>query len=102
MATLFNYLKQTQRFLREGKQDFLNPDDLIDYVNRARREVAGRAQCIRRLTPISGSCISASVVAAGSGYSSSPIVTISPPDFPSGQLPHASGSQATALAIVQN
>ena len=38
MASLFDYLKQTQRFLREGKQDLLNPEDLIGYINRARRD----------------------------------------------------------------
>lgn len=97
MATLFDYLQQVQRFTREAKQDFLRPNDLISYVNRARREVAMRAQCIRRLTPISGSVISATVTAGGSGYVA-PVATISAPDFPSGQLPFPNGAQATAVA----
>lgn len=46
-GALNEYLKQTQRFLRDATQQFLNPQDLISYVNRARREVAMRAQCIR-------------------------------------------------------
>ena len=50
----FSYLKQTQRFLREQQQAFENPADLLSYINRARREVAARTQCIRRLTPVSG------------------------------------------------
>lgn len=91
----FSYLKQTQRFLREQKQDFENPDDLLSYINRARREVAGRTQCIRRLTPISGQVVSAAVLTGGSLYVN-PIATITPPDFPSGVLPNPSGLQATA------
>lgn len=98
---LFTYLEDTQRFLREGKQDFIDPGDLISWINRARREVAMRAECIRRLTPISGAVVSATVTAAGSGYSNNPTVTITKPDFPSGQLPFPNGAQATALAIVQ-
>lgn len=94
---LFEYLKQTQRFLREQKQEFVNPDDLISYVNRARREIAMRAQCIRVLTPISGSISSAAVTAAGSGYTS-PSVVISAPDFPSGGVVDPLGAQATATA----
>lgn len=92
----FTHLKQTQRFLREQKQEFENPEDLLVYVNRARREVAGRTQCIRRLTPISGQCVSAAVTAGGHSYVS-PVATITAPDFPSGLLPFPSGRQATAL-----
>lgn len=97
MATLFDYLQQVQRFTREAKQDFLRPADLLSYINRARREVAMRAQCIRRLTPISGSIMSATVTTPGSGYVT-PVVTISAPDFPSGQAPFPNGNQATAVA----
>lgn len=91
----FEYLKQTQRFLREQKQDFENPNDLLVYINRARREVAGRTQCIRRLTPISGQVVDGTVVTGGTGYVN-PIATITTPDFPSGVLPNPSGRQATA------
>lgn len=99
---LNEYLKQTQRFLREQRQELLNPEDLISYINRARREIAGRAECIRILTPISGSIVSWTVTDGGSGYSNAPTLTVAPPDFPSGQLPYPNGSQATAAAIVQN
>lgn len=102
MASLNTYLQQTQRFLRDQKQDLLDPADLIEYVNRSRREVAMRAQCIRRLTPISGAIISATVTAPGAGYTNSPTVTLSAPDFPSGQGPFPNGDQATAAAIVQS
>ena len=75
IVTAFEHLKQTQRFLREQKQEFFNPDDLLVYINRARREVAGRTQCIRRLTPISGQCVSVNLLTGGSGYVS-PVATI--------------------------
>jgi hypothetical protein len=96
----FQYLQQTQRFLREQKQDFMNPDDLRVYINRARREVAGRTQCIRRLTPISGQVVSLNLLAGGTGYVS-PIATITPPDFPSGYGNNPNGLQATALCQLQ-
>lgn len=95
----FFYLKQCQRLLREQKQEFENPEDLLSYINLARREVAGRTQCIRRLTPISGQIISFDLVSGGSGYVS-PVVTITTPDFPSGKLPNPNGLQATASALI--
>jgi|ERR1700681_260146 len=101
MSTLNKYMQQTQRFLREAKQEYLNTDDLVDYVNRARRETAQRTQCVRRLTPISASIVSWSVTNQGAGYSNAPTLTITPPDFPSGMLPNPGGAQATALPIVQ-
>lgn len=98
-ATLNTYLKQCQRFMRDQKQEALNPEDLISYINRARREVAMRSQCIRILPPISGQIVSASVTAPGAGYTA-PTVVITPPDFPSG-LPNApNGAQATGTATV--
>jgi hypothetical protein len=89
------YLQQCQRLLREQKQEFSNPDDLLSYINLARREVAGRTQSIRRLTPISGQVIDGTVTAGGSGYVN-PVATITAPDFPSGILPSPNGRQATA------
>ena len=99
--TLFDYLKDTQRFLRDANQDLFDPGDLIDYVNRGRREVAMRTQCIRRLTPISAPVITASVVAAGSAYTNTPTITITDPDFPGGAGANPGGAQATASAFVQ-
>lgn len=92
----FEYLRQTQRFLREQKQEFENPDDLLVYINRARREVAGRTQCIRRLTPISGQVISANLISTGTTNYTAPLAVITAPDFPSGVLPSPAGRQATA------
>lgn len=91
----FFYLQQVQRLLREQRQEFENPDDLLSYINLARREVAGRTQCIRRLTPISGQIVDGAITAGGSGYVT-PVATITSPDFPSGTLPNPNGKQATA------
>jgi hypothetical protein len=97
IVTAHQYLAQTQRFLREQKQMFENPGDLLVYINRARREVAGRTQCIRRLTPISGQVVDKKIITGGSGYVS-PVATITTPDFPGGVLPNPNGLQAVAAA----
>ncbi len=97
---LNEYLKQAQRFLRENNQDLINPADLVSYANRARREVAMRAQAIRILTPISGQVVTATLISGGTGYTN-PTVTISAPDFPAGTTPFPNGLQATALATLQ-
>jgi hypothetical protein len=100
ITSLFEYEKQVQRFMREQRQEFLNPDDLRVYINRARREVAGRTQCIRRLTPISGQIVQAQVLTPGTGYTN-PVAVITPPDFPSGVKPSPNGRQATAGVELQ-
>ena len=103
MASLFDYQQQTQRMLREKKQDLINPQDLVVYINRARREVAMRTQCLRIEPYISGPVTTASVVTSGTGYNASlTTVSITTPDFPSGQPPTPLGAQATATPIVQN
>lgn len=99
---LFTYLQDVQRFLREQRQEYENPDDLIAYINRARRLIAMQSQSIRVLTPISGSITQWNLSSGGSGYSNSPTVTVSAPDFPSGNGAYPAGSQATAQAIVNN
>lgn len=91
------YTKMLQRFVRDRQQVYLNPTDLIDYVNRARRDIAGRTQSIRRLTPVSGSLSQITITNPGSGYTA-PTVTVSAPDMPSGSLPFPAGAQATAIA----
>ncbi len=96
----FFYLKQVQRLLREQRQEFSNPEDLLSYINLARREVAGRTQCIRRLTPISGQVIDGAITAGGSGYVT-PVATITAPDFPGGTSVNPLGKQATAVVNQQ-
>lgn len=101
MTSLNDYLQELQRLLREQKQGFSNPDDLRSYINRARREIAMRAQCIRVLTPIAGSVVSCEVSDPGSGYSESPTYSITSPDFPSGSGANPNGAQATAGITVE-
>lgn len=97
---LYDYLKQVQGCVRDRRQQLLNPDDLILYVNQARREIAMRSQSIRKIPPISGSIEEIHVTAAGSGYSASPTVTIGAPDLPGGRKLNPAGLQATATAMV--
>jgi hypothetical protein len=101
MPSLFEYIQQVQRFTHDSAQKMLDPQDLIVYVNRARREVAMRAQCCRVLTRITGAINGYSVSVVGAGYTN-PIVAVSPPDFPSGVAPFPNGAQAIATANVQN
>lgn len=96
---LFTYLEQCQRFLRDSRQDLLDPQDIITHINEARREVAMRAQAIRRLTPITAGLTTVSVIAGGSLYTN-PTVAISAPDQPSGFPPNPNGLQATASALL--
>lgn len=93
------YLQQVQRFLRDGNQALVNPADLIDYINRSRRQVALQSQSIRVVTPISGQVSTISVLSGGTGYTT-PTITISAPDFPSGAGTFPNGEQATASATV--
>jgi hypothetical protein len=51
--SLFSYMQQTQRFLREQGQVFENVDDLTSYVNRARREIAYRTESLRVIGTVS-------------------------------------------------
>lgn len=94
---LFDYAKEIQRFLRDAKQEMLEQGDIYVHINEARREVAMRAQCIRRLTPIAGQVVSATVTSPGSLYTA-PSVIITPPDFPDGLPGYPNGLQATAIA----
>lgn len=96
------YLQDCQRLLRDQREKLHNLDDLLSYVNRARRMVAFRAECCEAVSSISGEIESWSVTNAGSGYSASPTFTVSAPDFPSGALPYPNGRQATANGIVSS
>lgn len=99
MASLYGYMKDVQRFIRDTTQHLVNPADLTEWINRARRTIAERSQCIRVLAPISGSVTVITINHGGSGYTN-PTVTITPPDFPSGAGDYPLGQQATATATV--
>jgi hypothetical protein len=90
---LNEYRRQTQRFIRDAKQQYVDIGDIDSYINRARREVAMRSQSIRVLTPVSGSVTNVQVTNPGSGYTN-PTATISTPDQPNGALPNPAGLQA--------
>lgn len=98
MTSLNTYEKDVYRLLRDPKFEQINPRDMMERINIARREVAMRCQCVRVLTNSSGAVASASVTAGGTGYLSPPLVTISPPDFPPGSGTFPNGKQATATA----
>ena len=95
----FTYMKACQRFLKDQNQELVDPGDIIEYINVARREVAMRGQCIRLLPVISGSIVSIPIPVV-SGWTAPVTVAISPPDSPSGALPFPNGSQATATATL--
>lgn len=96
---LFDYLKKVQALARDQSLISLNPEDLISYINEGRRDIAGRAQCVRLITPISGSVSSVDILSGGSEYTS-PTVSISSPDFPGGAGGSPNGSQARASVQV--
>ena len=74
--SLYQYMLQTQRFLADTSQTYVNPLDITDYVNRARREVAMRTQSVRVKPPIQGQITQLSIASGGDGYIS-PVVLIS-------------------------
>lgn len=96
---LYSYMKDVERFLHDTTQRMVNPADIVEWINRARRTVAERSECIRLVAPISGAVATITVNDGGSGYVS-PTVTVTPPDFPSGYGDNPTGAQATATATV--
>jgi hypothetical protein len=96
-ATLFDYMKRVQRLVHDTRQVMLDPADIVDYINDARREVAMRSQAIRHVPRMWGAIMSATITNGGTGYTA-PTVTITPPDSPSGELPFPNGNQATGSA----
>jgi hypothetical protein len=57
---LTQYLQRTQRYLAEDRQDIVNPQDLIDYINEARGQVAGDSEAIRAIGTVTASVSTAS------------------------------------------
>ncbi|HEV2225082.1 MAG TPA: hypothetical protein VGR84_18970 [Candidatus Acidoferrales bacterium] len=94
MAVLSDYSRMVKGLLHDRGDKLLQLDDVEIYINRARRDIALRTQCIRILPPISGPLVSLTITTPGSGYTS-PTLTISAPDFPSGYTPNPAGLQAT-------
>lgn len=97
--SLFQYAQQLRTRLADQKMEVFDEGDLINFINTARRETARQSQCLRALTPISGSVTQITVTNPGTGYTS-PVVMISYPDFPSALPPSPLGRQATATAEI--
>lgn len=96
---LFDYMKALEGCLRDRSQRMWNPQNLVTYLNKSRRDVALRTQCIRKIPPISGPIVSIDVTSSGSGYTA-PVVTISAPDLPGGQKLNPGGLQAVGTPMV--
>jgi hypothetical protein len=94
---LSDYTKMVKGMLRDRGDKLLQLDDIEIYVNRARREIALRTQCIRDIPPIAGPITSLIIEYPGSGYTN-PVVVITPPDFPRGSKVYPAGAQATGIA----
>ncbi len=88
---LSEYLQRLQRILGDQVFQRFNPYDLLDYINEARSYVAAQGECIRVLCPSTAGISSVLVTAGGSGYTSAPTVTVSPPTL---------GTAATASASI--
>lgn len=96
-SPLYSYLMQVQRLVGfDETQAYFSIDDLHDFVNTARGEVAAQGQCVRLLTPCAGAIVTLTVVEPGFGYTN-PKLSITAPDAPSGSLPYPQGSQATGM-----
>lgn len=92
---LSDYQTNVQQILNDPFAQFYNTVFLTNWINRARTYVANMGQCIRFLTPSSGSVAMVTVTATGSGYTTA-TVTISGPDAIGG----LTFTQATATATL--
>lgn len=88
---LATYTSNVQGLLNDPLSQFYTSANLNNWINRARTEVAKRSSCIRVLIPSSGSVISLTLTAPGSGYTSA-TATISGPDAISGVYTTATAS----------
>lgn len=72
MSTLQNYLTDAQRLLHDATNRFWSQDELIDYVNKARKLVAAETACTRQVIPFD---ILAASTTAGATYPLSGLIT---------------------------
>jgi hypothetical protein len=99
-VALTDFLQETQRLLNDELSAIYNTADLVAWINRARKQIAAEGQCIRVVPPTSGPITSITISSGGYGYVQPPVVTIPPPDSPSGFPPYPTGLQATATATI--
>ena len=88
---LSDYMQRLQRVLGDQTFQRFNSYDLLDYINEARSYVAAQSECIRVLCPSVAGVSTIDVTAGGSGYTSVPTVTVTPPTL---------GTAATAFASI--
>lgn len=91
---LTDYRTAVRDILHDPNANFYGVASVDRWINRARRKVAQKGRCIRRMPPTTASLSAVTVGAAGSGYTAA-AVTISAPD--ANQLGNI---QATATATV--
>jgi hypothetical protein len=85
---LTSYLTDTRELLHDPTGQYYSDTDLTNYINRGRKRIALRGQCVRIL--LSGGTITALAInSPGSGYAGSLTVTIS-----------GAGQQATATGTI--
>lgn len=96
MTTLQSYIDQVRDLVRDPNNNFWSDTQITSYVNRARKQVAKEAQCVRILPPSTAYVLSIAVTAGGSGYTTA-TVTISDPDA-TGQNYTTATATATVLA----
>lgn len=78
---LATYTNNLQLLLNDQNAQFYSITNLTNFINRARKYVAGKAMCCRVLTPSSGPISTTITIGSGgSGYSVAPTVTFSAPD----------------------
>ena len=104
MATLQDYLNQTQRLLHDANAKYWTVQTLKDAINGAQKRVVGDSACNRILQTVFlsgglelygyGMVSGGLVTSGGTLYLTAPAVTINPP--PTG------GSQAYAIAVLLN
>ena len=88
---LSEYMQRLQRILGDQTFQRFNPYDLLDYINEARNYVAAQGECVRVVCPSTAGVSSVTMSTGGSGYTSAPSVTLTPPTL---------GSPATATATI--
>lgn len=102
---LATYIQSVRDCLRDDAGNFYSNTQITRWVNRARQQVAKVGQCVRILPPSLGSLLSVTVTSGGSGYVSTPTVTVSDPDgnaltnVTAEATATIGGGQVTAIAV---
>lgn len=79
MTVLSDYVTDLQDYMNDPLNQFSSETQKVRWINKARHRIAGECQCVRVVTPSSGSIDTMPVSAGGTGYTSA-TVTISSPD----------------------